>query len=77
MLRFRIPVIGPMLRKRAERRFSRQMREALQRSFYEARPDVVRAVHEAMTRPAPGYREIASEGGIRWHQRIDGAQDAD
>jgi len=24
-----------------------------------------------MTLPAPGYREIANAGGIRWHERIE------
>ena len=32
---------------------------------------------QAMTRAAPGYTEIANEGGIRWHTRTDALDDPD
>jgi hypothetical protein len=35
------------------------------------KPEGLAAYFEAMTRPAPGYTEIANEGGIRWHTRTD------
>lgn len=35
------------------------------------KPEGLSGFLDAITRPAPGYEEIASEGGIRWHRRID------
>lgn len=33
------------------------------------KPEGLSGLLEAMTRPAPGYTEIANEGGICWHER--------
>jgi hypothetical protein len=60
-----------MLRRRLDRRHGRQLADAFQRGIDSVTPGIIGAVHEAMTRPAPGYEEIASEGGIRWHVRDD------
>lgn len=35
------------------------------------KPEGLGAFFEALTRPMPGYVEIAREGGVRWHQRIE------
>lgn len=71
MIRYRIPVIGPVLRRRVDRRLGRLMAEGFQRGIDSVTPGIIAAVHEAMTRPAPGYTEIASEGGVHWYQRDD------
>jgi hypothetical protein len=71
VIRYRIPIIGAILRRRADRRFGRQLADAFQQGTGSVTPGIIAAVHEAMTRPAPGYEEIANEGGVRWHQRTD------
>lgn len=69
--RYRVPVIGGIMRRRFDRRFARQMAQAFQDGMDDVTPGILAAMREVMTRPAPGYREIANEGGIRWHQRTD------
>ncbi len=69
MIRYRIPVIGGYLYRRDMARLGRGLAEAFQRGIDSVSPDVVCAIREAMTRPAPGDEEIASEDGIRWHQQ--------